>query len=328
MFQHMYDFCGIGNACVDIVSKVDDAFLAGWQFEKSICTYLTLDRADALEASLETPSYIPGGCGANTASCVTALGGSSAFIGRVAADAIGQRFLADMKERGIRYTGTPDTSPGAGSTRIFALLTPDAERTFAAFYGVQEDLSERDLDEEAIAKSKFMYLDGYALNSRRGGETFLAAAAMSHTAKNKVVFSPSDLSILNKYPSIVAKLVDVSDIIVCNEQEARHLSRSDDIHRSIAFLRGIFECGAVTTGERGVYVFDRQDVCHVPAATPPGPVTDTNGAGDGFAGGFLFGLARGLALSKAAALGNRCAADIITHAGARPVRDFKAFLTE
>lgn len=324
----MFDFCGIGNACIDIVAKIDDEFLREWGFPKSICTYLELDKADALELSLPAPDYIPGGCGANTAACIRALGGDAAFIGRVADDSIGALFLQDMKKTGIHYAGTPDRTNGAGSTRIFALITPDTERTFASYYGVQEQLSPADLDEEAISRSTFMYLDGYALNSRRGGETFLKAAEISRAHGKSVVFSPSDLSILTKYADVCAKLIAVSDILVCNEQEALFLTSAANLAEAIPALQTMFGTGAITAGREGVHVFDRERPYHVAAEVPPGPVTDTNGAGDAFAGGFLFGLARGYDLPRAAALGNRCAAAIITHAGARPMHDYKSFVTE
>lgn len=323
-----FDFCGIGNACIDIVARIDDAFLDHWEFPKSICTYLPLERADSLEAALPAPDYIPGGCGANTASIVSALGGKSAFIGRVAADRIGGMFLNDMKARGIHYTGKPDTTPGAGSTRIFALITPDTERTFAAYYGVQEDLCEADVDEDAVSRSTFMYLDGYALNSYRGGETFLKAAEISKKAGKMVAFSLSDLSILKKYPQVVDSLCRVSDMVVCNQQEAQHLTKAETLEDSLEGLRSMFKGGAVTVGADGVYVFSDLGIQRVAAMTPPDPVCDTNGAGDAFAGGFLFGLAKGYDIEKAARLGNRCAAGIITHAGARPLHDCTTYLAD
>lgn len=323
-----FDFCGIGNSCIDIVARVDDDFLAKWDFPKSICTYLPLDRANQLEAALPAPDYIPGGCGANTAAIVTALGGSASFIGRVAADRVGAMFLADMAMRNINYTGKPDETPGAGSTRVFALITPDTERTFAAYYGVQEDLSEADIDGAAVSQSKFMYLDGYALNSRRGGEAFLKAAEISHAAGKTVVFSPSDLSILSNYPDVVAPICAASDMVVCNEQEAKFMAGTDSFDDTMRFLQKMFAGGAVTMGVQGVAVFDRQRIAKVDAALPPAPVSDTNGAGDAFAGGYLFGLARGYDMKKAARLGNRCAAGIITHAGARPLHDCKTYLED
>ncbi|HEU4838668.1 MAG TPA: adenosine kinase [Micavibrio sp.] len=323
-----FDFCGIGNACIDIVARVDEAFLDRWKLTKSICTYLPLERADAMEAALPAPDYIPGGCGANTAAVISALGGKSAFIGRVAADRIGEMFLRDMAARNIHHTGKPDTNPGAGSTRIFALITPDTERSFAAYYGVQENLSEEDVDGAIVSQSSFMYLDGYALNSRRGIEAFLKAAEISKKAGNIVVFSPSDLSILQKYPQAVESLCRVSDMALCNQQEAQFMTGTDNLPDSLNALRSMFKSGAVTAGADGAYVFDNVGIRQVPAATPPGPVFDTNGAGDAFAGGLIFGLASGYDIEKAARLGNRCAAGIITHTGARPVHDCTTYLAD
>ena len=323
-----FDFCSIGNACIDIVARVDDAFLDRWQLTKSICTYLPLESADAMEAALPAPDYIPGGCGANTAAIVSALGGKSAFIGRVAADRIGEMFLHDMTARNIHYTGKPDTTPGAGSTRIFALITPDTERTFAAYYGVQEDLCEADVDEAVVSQSAFMYLDGYALNSRRGWETFLKAAEISKKAGKMVAFSPSDLSILQKYPQAVDSLCRVSDMALCNQQEAQFMTGTDNLPDALNALRSMFKGGAVTAGADGAYVFSDLGIRQVPAEMLPGPAFDTNGAGDAFAGGFLFGLVRGYDIEKAARLGNRCAAGIITHTGARPEHDCTTYLTD
>ncbi len=322
----MYDFCGIGNSCIDICANVDDTFLTQWDFPKSICTYLPLHRANGLEACLPAPQYIAGGCAANTASIVAALGGQSAFMGRVAKDAIGEMFMDDLQKRGIYFPCAPDETPGAGSTRVFALITPDTERTFAAYYGVQEDLSVADIDEDSVRQSKFMYLDGYALNSRRGADAFLKAAEISHSASGRVVFAPSDLSILNTYPDAVSALEKASDIILCSGQEASFMTGEERPEDAVRALKTRYSMGTVTSGVDGVYVFDENGVSHVPAAIPPAPVTDTNGAGDAFAGGFLFGLSRGMAKEDAAALGNRCAAAIITHAGARPVHDLTKFL--
>ncbi len=324
----MFDFCGIGNACIDIVARVDDAFLRNWNFPKSICSYLELDRANALEAALLMPDYVPGGCGANVASCVSALDGKAVFMGRIAKDAIGQRLIDDMIARNIRFKGVPDEAPGgAGSTRVFTFITPDTERTFATYYGVQEDLSEADLDEEGIAQSNFMYLDGYALNSPHGGPTFIKAAHIARKAGRKVALSPNDLSVLEKYPGVIAALTKTSDIILCNEQEAKYIAQTEDLQDAIKYLLDRFQSGAVSVGSSGVFTFDQNGVQLVPAAAPPSPVFDTNGAGDAFAGGFLFGLSRGFGIEKAARLGNRCAAAIITHTGARPKHDYRQFLT-
>ncbi len=324
----MYDFCGIGNACIDIIVDVEDDFLREWDFPKGICSYLELDRADALEKALIKPQYIAGGCAANTAEVITNLGGTASFMGAIADDAIGKILIEDMKRARIDYTGIPDASPGAGSTRIFTFVTPDTERTFAAYYGVQENLSVRDLNEDFIAQSRYMYLDGYALNSPTAGEAFLSAAKIAIANGRTVVLSPSDLSILEKHPAVIQQLIAVSDMILCNEQEAKHIAGKDNLDAALQELAKIFKVGAVTSGARGAHAFGNGQMMLVPAAIPPAPVVDTNGAGDGFAGGFLYALSHGMGIETAATLGNRCAAAIITHSGARPTSSYKPFLTD
>ncbi|PZQ44896.1 MAG: hypothetical protein DI551_09170 [Micavibrio aeruginosavorus] len=321
-----FDLCGIGNACIDITAHVDDAFLAQWNYPKSICTYLLLDEANRLEAALTDPAYIPGGCAANVAATISALGGKSAFMGRLAKDTVGAKFLKDLETRNIRYIANASPDNETGSTRVFALITPDKERTFATYYGVQEDIDDSDLDELAIRQSNFLYLDGYALNSRKGGHVFLNAAATAHSADKLVAFAPSDLSILDKYSAAVNAIIDVSDVILCNKQEALLLSQTDNLQDAIKFLQGMFARGSVTVGDQGAYVFDKSTAHHIPAATLPGPMVDTNGAGDAFAGGFLYGLSNNMRLEQAARLGNLCAAAIITRAGARPAPDCQPLL--
>jgi sugar/nucleoside kinase (ribokinase family) len=324
----MPNLSAIGNACIDIVADVPENFLRERGFHKSICSYLSLEQADALEASLPSPLYIPGGCGANTASIVAALGGRASFMGKLSDDAIGRRFLNDLKERGIHFAGKAEFAPGKGSTRVFTFITPDRERTFAAYYGIQEDLSPSDIDAPAIRASRILYLDGYALNAAKGAEMFLKAAKIAREAGNRVAFSPSDISILENYPDAVRVLTPVTDIILCNEREALKFSGEIDLSKAIQYLSEAFPSGAVTVGEQGAWVFDSGQLELIPAAPLSTPIADMNGAGDAFSGGFLYGLSEGFSLEASAVLGNRCAAAIIGHTGARPNTSYKAFLDD
>lgn len=325
----MLDLFGIGNACIDIVGNVDDAFLEAWKFPKAICSDLALERANHLEQALPSPRYIPGGCAANTTSVVVALGGRAAFAGRVADDPVGQIFINDMARRGVHYPCTPDAPESAGgSTRVFTMVTQDAERTFASYYGVQIKLCADDIDEEIAAQSRFIYLDGYALNAPGSIGAFLKAIRKTKDKGGRVVFAPNDLSILEKFPANIAQLAQLSDIIMCSTQEAAYMTGSADPKTAAIILRSRHKAGSVSNGAQGVYVFDESGLSHIPCAKPPAPVIDTNGAGDAFAGGFIYGLSHDMGLNKAAALGNLCAAHIITHAGARPVHDYANFPEE
>jgi sugar/nucleoside kinase (ribokinase family) len=273
---------------MDIVAQVDDVFIDAWNFPKGICTYFDLEAAKALQAALPSPEYVSGGCAANAAAVAAALGGNTAFIGRIADDEAGRMFLKDLQDGGIRYTGKPDTNEGAGSTLIFTMTTPDTQRTFAGYYGQLDDLSDADLDQTSLTQSKFLYLDGYTLNTKRGDKFFLKAAEIAKKAGNKVVFAPCDLSVLKEFDDIIETMLGISDGITCSSDEAILLTKEAALDEAIEALRKRVSFGAVTVGDKGVYVFDEKGIKLVPAAMPPAPVVDTNGAGDAFAGGFLY----------------------------------------
>lgn len=316
----MLDFCGLGNACIDIVVEVDEDFLIQHSLPKGICTYLTDDRAEEIDSALINPVFEPGGCAANTAVVVTALNGKAAFMGRVANDEIGKLFMKSMADSQVRYE--PDLSPmiGRGSTRVYTFVTPDADRTFATYYGEQEMLSVSDLNEKAIQAARYTYVDGYALHSEFNRETFMTAIEWAHKAGNKAVFNPCDVSILNQYKDLCEALMDKVDILICNEVEARLITGIETLEDAVKALSKRFERGAVTAGAEGALIFNADGITHLPALKPDSPIVDTNGAGDAFAGGYIYGLSQGMSDERAARLGIFCASAIITQIGARPKR--------
>lgn len=318
----MLDLCSLGNACIDIVEEVDAAFLARLALPKGICTYLTDDRAEEVDGALTHPLYEAGGCAANSAAVVTALGGTASFMGRVADDEIGRLFMKSMKDAGVEYTPDLSAMVGRGSTRVYTFITPDADRTFATYYGEQEMLSISDLDKDAIRSAHYILLDGYAMHSKYNTETFTAAVDWAHEAGNKVVFNPCDVSILQQYPALCRILMDKSDIIICNETEAMMITGADDAQAAANTLRERFERGAVTMGPQGALVFHTGGIEPLPAHAPDKPIIDTNGAGDAFIGGYIYGLSHNFSDARAARLGILCASRIITQIGARPKAPF------
>lgn len=318
----MLDFCGLGNACIDIVVDVDEAFIKRLALPKGICTYLTDDRAEEVDSALVNPVFEPGGCAANTSVMVTALGGSAAFMGRVAEDTIGKLFITSMADADVLFE--PDLAPmeGRGSTRVYTFITDDADRTFATYYGEQEMLSVQDLNERAIREAKYLYLDGYALHSEHNRETFLTAIDWVHEAGGQAVFNPCDVSILNQYKALCEKLMRSVDIIICNDVEAMLITGADTAEKAVQHLQPRFARGAVTSGPGGAIAFDPHHTTRLPAVVPDQPIIDTNGAGDAFAGGYIYGLSQGFNDARAARLGILCASRIITQTGARPKRSF------
>ena len=318
--QKKFDIAGIGNACMDVVAFVDDDLLEKFGMKKGVCTYIDLPTAHRLYATLKNPQHIPGGCAANTAACLVSLGGSAAMLGRVAGDDIGQEIVARMTDAGIHFIKDENAAATPGSTRVFCLTTPDGQRTFAAYYGTGEHLTEKDIHLELLTDCRFLYMDGFAFAATGAHGAFLSAADTARRNGARIVFSPSDLTVIEKHATVVGAFLESCDIFLCNEDEANALTGAADITGILRALQKRGMTGAVTGGAKGAWVFNARSFHHIPAMPPGTTGIDTNGAGDHFAAGFLYGLLQKWPLEKCGRLGALCAADALTHPGARPLQ--------
>lgn len=322
----VYDVTGIGNACIDITAIVSDDFLNQRGFIKGQCVYIDVAVAMDTEKSLETPVYVPGGAAANTMAGIAALGGRTAMIGMTTDDPIGILTRQSMADAGIDFPVPAQSRDDLGSTRIFCLATPDGERSFAACYGIALDLGPKNIPEETLKRTKILHLDGFGLVAPAALEAYDRAIAIVRASGGRVSFNPNDLSVLQNYPDAVTNLLDTTDIVICNEHESCRMTGHGNARDSLLSLTARGKTVAITAGADGAMVGDASSMTKVPVISPSDPVIDTNGAGDAFAAGFLYGLTRGLTLEKGAILGTRCAATVITRLGARPPRDLASAL--
>lgn len=320
MMDKKFDIAGIGNACMDIVATVDDAALKNFGLEKGICTYIDLPAAQRLYKSLKNLKHVPGGCAANTAACLVSLGGSAAMLGRVAGDDLGHEIVAGMTGAGIHFLPPKDVPAEPGSTRVFCLTTPDGQRTFAAYYGAGKGLQAADLHTDILTDTHILYMDGFTFIAEGAHDAFLNAAATARKNGARLAFAPNDPVVMEKYPAMVKSFLDACDIFMGNDAEAMQLTGASDIVGVLRKLQGRGITGFVTGGAQGAWVFDALSFCHVPAIPPKIKDIDTNGAGDHFAAGFLYGLLQKWPLEKCGQLGTLCAADALTHPGARPLQ--------
>ena len=314
-------FTAIGNACTDLVAKVDDDFLVKHNIRKFHCTHLT-SAADLQIIKDDLPSFqsIAGGAGANVAHVISALGGESHFISKIAADPEGLNFQKYMEENGVTCHFPPASPVELGSSQVPSLITPDGERTFVSYDGVAFTFSSDDYDFDIIKQSNILYLDGYSFCSNKTGEGFIKAARANMESGGKTIFNLGDLSILESNPQEIADLLPYCAGMMCNYTEASVLFHATDIDTLIASMRNQFEIGAITNGADGATVFANGKTAYIPAEDISDLTEiDTNGAGDHFSGGFLYGLMNGYDLSAAGKLGNLCAKDCLSHAGARPL---------
>jgi sugar/nucleoside kinase (ribokinase family) len=329
MTDHRFDIIGLGHACVDIVGHVDDAFLARWGVPKGDALEVDEARANAIEASMLDKGYFPGGASTNTAAVVAALGGHAGFVGKVADDAIGARIRADMQASGLSFLASTARADEGGSTRVICLTTahPHPERSFAFYSGAGRSFRPEDLDARALARTRMLHADGHILTHPGAFATVFAAAELAKAAGATFAFTLADRTRMDEFPDLTARLIAKADIVLLNTPEAERVTGTRDLEHAVMGLRQMGKRGAITRGAEGCLVFSADDAHALPAAPVPGAVIDPNGAGDAFAGGFLYGLLAGLPLERAGVLGGRCAATVLTQLGARVRTDVKSALS-
>ena len=328
MSSTRFDVLGIGNAIVDIIARADDAFLIRHDMCKGAMALIDEARAQAIYDAMGPAVEISGGSAANTIVGLASFGARAAFVGKVRQDALGTVFMHDIRAAGVAFD-TPPALDGPSTARCYILVTPDGERTLNTYLGAAQHLHSDDIDAESVAAAAITYLEGYLWDPRDAKDAFLKAAALAHDAGRTVALTLSDAFCVDRWRDEFRQLVrsGTVDLLFANEAELRSLYQTADFDTALAALRDDAHLAVVTRSEKGCVIVGRETTEVVPAF-PVERVVDTTGAGDLFAAGFLFGLARGADHRTSARLGALAAAEVIQHLGARPERSLEALARE
>jgi adenosine kinase len=328
MIRSAYDVLGIGNAIVDIIARAEDDFLVQHGMQKGAMTLIDAARAEAIYDAMGPAVEISGGSAANTIVGLASLGARTAFVGKVKDDELGRTFAHDIRAVGVDFA-TPPAAEGPSTARCYIMVTPDGERTMNTYLGAAQDLHPNDVDADAIAAATITYLEGYLWDPKNAKDAFLKAAKIAHGAGRLVALTLSDAFCVDRYRNEFISLArsGTVDILFANEAELKSLYETADFDTALKVLREDARLAVVTRSEKGCVVLTRDGVARVPAS-PVERVVDTTGAGDLFAAGFLFGLARGTDHETAGRIGALAAAEVIQHLGARPETSLKALAQE
>lgn len=327
MSQLKFDVAGIGNALVDVIANADDAFLKSEDIQKGGMTLIDAERADALYGRMGEAIESSGGSCANTIAGIASLGGKGAFFGKVKDDQLGQVFIHDIKALGAEFPASV-ASDGAPTGRCLVLVTPDAQRSMSTFLGAAQNLTPADIDEEVIKASAITYMEGYLWDQPSAKDAFLKAAKVAREAGRIVSLTLSDSFCVDRFRPEFLKLVkEEVDLLFANEAEILSLYEVDNFEEALERVRKDCKFAALTRSELGAVIVANGDV-HMVAAEKVGKVVDTTGAGDLFAAGFLYGLARGYKPDHCGRLGVMAAAEIISHYGPRPMVPLKELAAE
>ena len=318
MANTRFDVLGIGNAIVDVIARADDAFLGKQGMAKGGMSLIDESRASQIYKDMGPGTESSGGSAANTIVGLASFGAKVAFVGKVKDDVFGKVFQHDIRAAGVAFD-TPAAKDGASTACCYVLVTPDGERTMNTYLGAAQALAPSDIDTKMIADAAIVYLEGYLWDPKDAKAAFVAAAKAAHDAGRKVALTLSDAFCVGRYRDEFLGLMrnGTVDIILANEGELKSLYETDDFDKALELLRKDVKLAAVTRSEKGCVVIEGAKTTAVPAG-PIKKLVDTTGAGDLFAAGFLFGLARGASHETCGKLGGLAAAEVIQHIGARP----------
>jgi sugar/nucleoside kinase (ribokinase family) len=313
------DVLTLGNALVDVLALVSDENLAALGLEKNVWGLLDAAEAERLYVAMPAGIEVSGGSAANTAIGVASLGGASQYVGKVSADQLGEVFVHDLRSTGVAYD-TSIAQDGAPTGRCLIFVTPDAHRTMRTFLGAAHELTADDVPEDAVAAAQVTYAEGF-WDAECAREAFAKALRIAHGAGRTAALSLSDVVCVDNFGNEFLALLKAGeiDVLFGNEAELLALFPDADLGAAVERVRDLCPIAAVTRSEHGSIVV-AGDETHEVAAARVDEVVDTTGAGDLYAAGFLFGLTHGEPLARCGELGSLCAAEVISHVGARPQR--------
>jgi sugar/nucleoside kinase (ribokinase family) len=322
-----FDVVAIGNAIVDVLAHADDSFLDANALAKGTMTLVDAGRALALYERMAPAVEISGGSAANTMAGIGSLGGRGRFIGKVATDQLGDVFHHDIRAAGVAFDTTPASDSG-GTGRCLIFVTPDAQRTMQTYLGAAAGVSPADIDRDTIAAAQITYLEGYLWDEPAAKQAFLAAAKIAHQAGRRVALTLSDPFCVERHRAEFLDLVEAHvDVLFANEAEITSLYELRRFDDALQAVRAHCEVAALTRSEKGAVIVAGEEV-HVIDAVPVERVVDTTGAGDQYAAGFLHAITRGMDVATAGRIGALCAAEVISHFGARPETSLAALVVK
>jgi sugar/nucleoside kinase (ribokinase family) len=314
------DLVAVGSAIVDVLSHAENETVAALGLEKGTMTLVDAARAAELYDRIGPAIEASGGSAANTAAGLASLGGRAAFLGKVADDQLGQVFIHDLRSTGVAFDVAP-VSGSAPTAHCLVLVTPDAQRTMNTHLGIAAEIGAHDVDPSLLDRARLTFLEGYLIGVPAAED----ALAKIVSSTDRVGLTLSDVNWVHLQHQRFMRLLPQCEVVFANEAEACRLYETDDVEKAASLLADTVPTAVVTRSAAGSIVLHQGERFDIPAV-PVEHVVDTTGAGDLYAAGFLYGLARGASPDVCGKIGSVAAAEVISHFGARPQVELKSLL--
>lgn len=313
-----YNVYGIGNALVDLEFKVTEEFLQTHEVQKGLMTLVDEETQSRLIREIDTTNTDrkSGGSAANSIIAVSQLGGKSFYSCKVANDEFGDFYLSDMKDAGVT-TNLDDVEREEGITgKCLVMITDDADRTMNTYLGITVNISEQEVDEAAIKDSEYIYLEGYLVASDTGFDAMKKVKKVAEDSGVKTAITLSDPSIVEIFKDKFVDVIGASvDLLFCNEEEAMTYTGTDNVMDAREALKKDARKFVITQGKNGAMIYDGDTFIDIEPYEVK--AIDTNGAGDMFAGAFLYGITNGLGYAGAGKLASLASSKVVAQYGPR-----------
>jgi len=312
-----YDVYGLGNALVDMEFEISDQFLQDNGIDKGVMTLVDENQQHELIEQLNVfeGNKASGGSAANTLIAVSSMGGSSYYSCKVADDDLGHFYLDDLKTANVDCN-MEGKHKGGITGKCLVMVTPDAERTMHTFLGVSSELSPYEVSEDAIKNASYCYLEGYLTTSESGKAANIEARNIAEKNNVKTALTFSDPFVVEHFRDGFTETIGNGiDLLFCNEAEALSYTNKNSVDEAVEVIKTFAKTFAITLGAQGAVVYDGSTLISIDAN--PVKAVDTNGAGDLFAGAFMYGLTHGKNFEQAGILASKASSIIVSQFGPR-----------
>ena len=314
-----FDVFGIGNALVDCVCLVSDSFLDDNNIEKGLMTIVDDKKQKSIiEKIKDTDPFIQsGGSVPNSIYTLSNLGGSGYLSFLISNDSYGNLYLNDIKKSGIN-TADKKYFFGDGMTgSCLVLTTPDAERTMNTCLGASSNFSIKNINFDDLKLSRYLYIEGYLVTSDIAIEAIKKSISFSIENDVKISLTFSDLSMVKYFREKFLNILNHKiDLLFCNQEEAKTFTGENNFKKCCEKMLEYSELVVITKGDKGSLIVSNsgENIEIEPKNVTP---LDTVGAGDTYAGAFLYGINNGLSLKKSGELASSLSSKVITKLGPR-----------
>ena len=318
-----YAAYAIVAALVDTEIQVTDAELGAMKVEKGMMTLVDQARQTDILAQLPDhlirASHTSGGSAGNSMIAAALMGAPTYMSCKVAQDTDGDIYLADLEQSGVAHGLNEQRKEGV-TGKCIVLITPDAERSLNTHLGISETLSSDEVDEAAIRDSEWVYLEGYLVTSPTGHAAALKTKALADQYGVRTAVSFSDPGMVKFFRDNMAAMVEGGvEMVFCNEAEALEWGQCEALDDAITAIKQVARRFVITLGAEGAVTWDGNRL-HRVSATPV-EALNTNGAGDMFAGAFLYAVSRGESDLRTTEFATLAAGEVVKYFGPRLNRD-------